>query len=128
MNRANDTGAHSPFLQLGRMSLLDASLRRICEDPPELLLHGAAADHERGENLCILACSATPSEYVLLVRSRVGARMEFLSVGSRVGPFKRMFVACLLLRHGAAAHADDIESKSLLRFQKLGSVPKASHI
>ena len=68
-----------------------------------------------------------PSEYVSVVRSRVGLEWEFLSAGSRFTPFERMFVACLLLRD-RAAHADDIESKSLSRFQKLGSVPKASHI
>jgi hypothetical protein len=68
-----------------------------------------------------------PVEYVLVVRSRVGPGWEFLAAGSRVSAFERMFVACLLLRDGAA-HPENIESKSLSRFQKLGSVPKASHI
>ena len=34
--------------------------QHIGEDLPEFLLCGAAADHAGGENLFILACTATP--------------------------------------------------------------------
>jgi hypothetical protein len=75
------------------------------------------------KTFAFFACSATPVNTCWVVRSRVGPGWEFLAALSRVSPFERMFVACLLLRDGAA-HADDIESKSLSHFQKLGSVPE----
>ena len=68
-----------------------------------------------------------PSEYVLVARSRGGPGWEFLSAGSRVRPFERMFVACLLLRDGQRTLTTSSQNP-FPHFQKLGSVPKASHI
>jgi hypothetical protein len=90
-------------------------------------MRGATADHERSENLCILACSATPNEIRVGCEISCGSGWEFLSAGSRVSPFERMFVACLLLRDGAT-QLTYFAFKPLVAFQKLGSVPKASHI
>jgi hypothetical protein len=69
------------------------------------------------KTFAFFACSATPVNTCWVVRSRVGPGWEFLAALSRVSPFERMFVACLLLRHDEA-HAGVLRVQTPFRVFK----------